>query len=401
MVALRRPVVATVAALVLAVPVAVPAAANDPAGESAPDHEAQRTSLDGLDESLRRYAEEQLSEHAHAVDDALLALSRIESDLAAATDAAEKARAEADAARAEAEATERALEGVRLDQLRTTRRLAAVSERVVEIRQRLGAVARMAYRSGGSFVGWSAGTPYQLAEAQAEQRATRERLRDLRLERRRLIADTAEASARAEAAEAAALEAAASRDEIRAEHAEALAAAEAARAEEDERYQEFLAESEAIEEWLAEYGLDETIEGTGTFSRPGTGTVTSAFGPRLHPILGYVKTHTGIDLGIGDGFVYAADHGIVVEAAWNDAYGYLVVVDHGVIDGRQVSTLYAHQPGLSVDVGMPVAKGQPIGSIGSTGYSTGPHLHFEVRVGGSPVDPWPWIRSARMPEPME
>lgn len=425
MVALRRPVVATVAALALALPAAVPAAATGHADENLHGHD-ERPRLDELNETLRQYAEEQLDEHSHVVDGATAALRRLEADLAAAIEAAETARAEADALHAEAAVADRAVEGVRRELRRTTRELNALSGRIAEIRAQLGDVARAAYRSGGAMVGWSVmrdteapaglsdsytgarsvlragdGALRELAEAHAELETARDRLRGLRVERQRLVTEADEARARSEVAEEAANEAAGQLEEAQAAHDEALAAAETARQEEQARYDEFMAESEALEEWLAEYGLNETIEGTGTFVRPGTGRVTSAFGPRLHPILGYVRMHTGIDLGIGDGFIYAADHGVVVEAKWNGGYGYMVVVDHGVIDGRQVSTLYAHQPGLSVDVGMPVAKGQPIGSVGSTGLSTGPHLHFEVRVGGAPVDPWPWIRSAPMPEPME
>src|SRR5690606_15966854 len=80
--------------------------------------------------------------------------------------------------------------------------------------------------------------------------------------------------------------------------------------------------------------------GTGTFLRPGTGSTTSEYGPRLHPILGYVKLHTGLDFGRGDGAVYAADSGTVVEATWNTAYGNMVIVDHGLWNGQRLTTMY-------------------------------------------------------------
>lgn len=392
--------VATVAA-VLAMTVLSPFAAAAP---SVPDHDDSSVRLDDLDESIRDYAEELLHAHADAVDEALHALEEAEAELAAATEAYDLAAAEAAAARAADQQATHALEVNRRAQERAQAELAERAERIAEATAQLGFVARAAYQAGGSLAGWSAGggDAFEvLAAERAARDAVQDRLHGLRTEQRQLAAVAGNARAAADAA-AEALAAAESRlDASRADFAAATEAADAARAEEREQYDEFLAESEALEQWLAEYGLDEKLEGTGSFIRPATGRVTSAFGPRLHPILGYVRTHTGIDIGIGDGFIYAADHGVVVEATWSDGYGYFVVVDHGIIDGKQVSTLYAHQPGLSVDVGMPVAKGQPIGSIGSTGLSTGPHLHFEVRIGGAPVDPWPWIRSAPMPEPME
>jgi murein DD-endopeptidase MepM/ murein hydrolase activator NlpD len=130
---------------------------------------------------------------------------------------------------------------------------------------------------------------------------------------------------------------------------------------------------------------------------PGTGSVTSAFGPRFHPILKYVKVHTGTDFGAGDGIVYAADDGVVLFTEYNVAYGNMTVVDHGKIGGLRVSTLYAHQSAVGVEPGDRVVRGQAIGVIGSTGYSTGPHLHFEVRVDGEPLDPGPFLKDAVLP----
>lgn len=112
--------------------------------------------------------------------------------------------------------------------------------------------------------------------------------------------------------------------------------------------------------------------------------ITSPFGNRYHPILHKYLMHTGIDLGASYGTpIKAAESGTVILAGWVSGYGNTVVIDHG--DG--VSTLYGHQSKIAVKSGDPVAKGQVIGYVGSTGNSTGPHLHFEVRVSGKVQNP--------------
>ena len=128
--------------------------------------------------------------------------------------------------------------------------------------------------------------------------------------------------------------------------------------------------------------------GTGDMMRPVSGPVTSPYGYRMHPILHYLKLHTGVDFGVGYGApIRAADSGTVIYATWMGGYGNVVIVDHG----RGISTLYAHQSSLAVGNGARVARGQTVGYVGSTGFSTGPHLHFEVRVNGNPVDPMGYI----------
>lgn len=133
------------------------------------------------------------------------------------------------------------------------------------------------------------------------------------------------------------------------------------------------------------------VEGTGTFARPATGVVTSDYGWRIHPILGYRKLHTGIDYDGADDVVYAADSGVVIMTVWSNSYGNVTVIDHGMSGGKYFATFYAHQAGYLVNEGDVVQKGQPIGAVGSTGLSTGPHLHFEVRLDGAPVDPNPFL----------
>lgn len=116
--------------------------------------------------------------------------------------------------------------------------------------------------------------------------------------------------------------------------------------------------------------------------------IESSFGLRLHPVFLELKLHTGVDFdGTTGQLVRSAADGVVVFADVQDGYGNVVVVDHG----DQIATVYAHMSRYSVKVGTTLKKGDVLGLVGSTGYSTGPHLHFEYRVSGAPVDPVPHI----------
>jgi murein DD-endopeptidase MepM/ murein hydrolase activator NlpD len=127
-----------------------------------------------------------------------------------------------------------------------------------------------------------------------------------------------------------------------------------------------------------------TISGSGVLMWPASGPVTSTFGVRRHPVFGDMRMHNGIDIGASHGaVVVAADSGTVITSAHNSSYGNYVVICHG----SGVTTLYAHLSSRSVSVGAEVSKGQQIGLVGSTGISTGPHLHFEVSVNGARVNP--------------
>ena len=116
--------------------------------------------------------------------------------------------------------------------------------------------------------------------------------------------------------------------------------------------------------------------------------VTDSYGYRIHPLTGKYSWHNGVDFGAGAGTsILATKSGTVTTAAYSSAWGYYVVINHG--DGY--SSLYAHQPSLSVSVGDYVTQGQTIGTVGSTGYSTGPHLHFTIYYNGADVNPFNYI----------
>ncbi|MEO1207944.1 MAG: peptidoglycan DD-metalloendopeptidase family protein [Cyanobacteria bacterium J06638_20] len=130
------------------------------------------------------------------------------------------------------------------------------------------------------------------------------------------------------------------------------------------------------------------VRGTGVFIYPVNGRLTSGFGQRRHPILGTSRFHAGVDFGASQGTtIRAADSGKVIFSGWYGGYGRAVVIDHG----GGITTLYAHASRLYVNVGQVVSQGQAIAAVGSTGLSTGPHLHFEVRQNGNPVNPMPYL----------
>ena len=130
--------------------------------------------------------------------------------------------------------------------------------------------------------------------------------------------------------------------------------------------------------------------GTGRFNWPLGGRITSVFGYRKSPFArGRASFHTGVDIAAPYGTqVQASDGGEVIFTGWWDGYGKAVVLDHG----KGFSTVYGHLSRIFVQVGQKIAQGQVIAAEGSTGYSTGPHCHFEIRINGKPVDPMPYLR---------
>lgn len=160
--------------------------------------------------------------------------------------------------------------------------------------------------------------------------------------------------------------------EARRKEAEATAAAQAAQA------------AAAASSGTSSSG-NASATGTGSLTHPVPGAaITSGFGGRVAPTAGATTGHDGIDYGAGYGAaVYAADSGTVITAQYNSARGNYIVINHG--NGMQ--TWYQHLSSMNVIVGQTVARGQVIGNVGTTGISTGPHLHFEVHVNGVPVNP--------------
>lgn len=118
--------------------------------------------------------------------------------------------------------------------------------------------------------------------------------------------------------------------------------------------------------------------------------VSSGYGMRVHPVLGGVRAHNGIDLASPVGTpIYATADGVVEKASWFGGYGLYVQLAHG----NEIQTRYGHMSRLNVAEGQHIRKGDVIGFVGSTGRSTGPHLHYEVRISGTPVNPIPYMQS--------
>jgi murein DD-endopeptidase MepM/ murein hydrolase activator NlpD len=134
------------------------------------------------------------------------------------------------------------------------------------------------------------------------------------------------------------------------------------------------------------------VDGGGVLAMPVDGYVTSSFGWRTHPIWGYRSLHDGVDFGAGCGMpIRAAADGVVLSEYYHSAWGNRIVIDHGVRRGVGVSTISNHLSGYAVATGAKVERGQIVGYVGTTGWSTGCHLHYTVNQNGVPVDPMNWF----------
>lgn len=155
-------------------------------------------------------------------------------------------------------------------------------------------------------------------------------------------------------------------------------------------YEELMAASEEVASMIRRSNMTYSGDpaGAGGMIWPLDGPVTSEFGWRTHPIFGTARFHSGLDIGGDYGLpIYAAASGTVIHAGWISGYGNTVIIDHG----GGVTTLYGHNDSLNVGVGQTVSQGQVIAMCGSTGNSTGPHCHFEVRENGEPVSPYNYL----------
>lgn len=321
---------------------------------------------------------------------------------------------EAAAARRRFERAERALVRAEAERAEVAQRLLEAKAAVEAARRAMNVTVTALYQRGQSEEQAVYAAIMETSQSPHEVLAATHYMKGVLLEDRaeldRFVALQHEVEALSREAERRRDEARAARDQVAVERqrveglrAEAVAARGAARAEED-REQELLAEvqsrksdferelrllqveSSAIGEWLRSIQSGQRLapRKKKTFRMPVNGPMSSRFGPRTHPIYGDTRVHTGLDFSVGSGVpIRAGGAGLVVWSGPRGGYGNLVIIDHG----NGLATLYAHQSRLDVTVGQRVATGQRVGAVGSTGMSTGPHLHFETREFGTPADP--------------
>ncbi|MBA2768971.1 MAG: peptidoglycan DD-metalloendopeptidase family protein [Sporichthyaceae bacterium] len=309
-----------------------------------------------------------------------------------------------------------------------TQEAEASAAAMAEQQANIGRLARGAYQSGGMYSDVSmllsarspgdlAGRLVSLQTLASSQRSLLDDLANVeqshaeRIEALAQVRDalaSADETAQRELATVAALEAQARAAEqevgrLVSARAAALEAARAAQAADDAAAARRDSVSGALQAELAaragaEAGSNGALDGAtvpairGALAWPVTGRLSSPFGMRVHPVTGVYKLHTGQDIAAPCGTpLRAAREGLVIDSGWNSAYGWRTVVSHGVVGGVLLTTTYNHQQGLGVAVGDRVGTGQVIGSVGSTGYSTGCHLHVELYVNATVVDPLPWL----------
>jgi len=147
--------------------------------------------------------------------------------------------------------------------------------------------------------------------------------------------------------------------------------------------------ADAKKQHVANKNTPVNVVSSSGYVRPVSGRISSPYGYRIHPIYGVKRMHTGVDYAASQGTpVVSVKSGTVILRQYNSSYGNYIIVDHG----GGVSSLYAHLSGFAISYGQSVKQGQKIGYVGSTGASTGPHLHFEIRINGNHVNPANYVR---------
>jgi murein DD-endopeptidase MepM/ murein hydrolase activator NlpD len=178
------------------------------------------------------------------------------------------------------------------------------------------------------------------------------------------------------------------------QRANALRIAEEEQAAEEQRLADLEAAREALQAQIAQSASTGTATGKLIWPMPGY-SAGGGVGWRVHPVYGYKSCHTGVDISAPSGTqIIAARGGTVIWTKSGGPYGNNTLIDHG----NGLATFYAHQTSFAVSGGERVRKGEVIGYVGSTGYSTGPHLHFEVHINGVPHDPMGWFGGTKTPQ---
>lgn len=378
-----RAIALLLAGVMLAIPATVRADVLEDRIRQAQERQAQL-------EAERRAARAQLNELDRQVREATLAynealgqLRRTQAEVARLD--RELQAAESDLARAQAELDRvtRELEQKK-DQLGRRVRAAYVDGQVEYLEVLFGATSFSDFLSRFELLQLVVQQDSRLvAEVRQAQKEAQERRADMEARRNRVAALRSQAIARRQ--EAAAQEARAN------EYKENL---EAARARVRQQLDEIDRQNALIARQIAEWSRQLARKrGQISLQWPVSPVrITSPFGMRWHPIAQQRRMHWGIDLAASYGQpVRAAESGRVVEAGWRGGYGNTVIILHGTVNGNTYATLYGHNSRLAVSVGQEVQAGQVIAYAGSTGYSTGPHVHFEVWVNGKAVDPIPYM----------
>jgi murein DD-endopeptidase MepM/ murein hydrolase activator NlpD len=331
------------------------------------------------------------------------------------------------AAQVRAASARREEAGVRAALVAATRRHDQMVRQVDEARDRVGTLVAAAYK-GGSFVTFGsvldATTPTDLADRigymdrimlneqqaidgltaarwQAKQAQDDAAIARQRAEAARQAAD--QALARAQDAHVEAETAARAVTQLVTQRQDAMRVAEQERSASLARYEEAKVESARVEAELRAWHARLSQRGKGPsdgpsrqpgarFLMPVTGWKSSDFGMRYDPYYRVWQLHAGTDFAAGSGQpIYPAADGRVIFASWRGGYGNYTCLSHGTYQGKGLSTCYAHQSRILVGVGQWVRRGQVIGRVGTTGASTGNHLHFEVRLDGTPTNPLRWL----------